>query len=185
MDTITLKKKDVIEIYTKSNKEDKKLLEAIFGEDLFNTPIQERVKTFEDACNELGEEHDFVKAYRNWETNGLNNQPDIESYLKLRIITAALNEGLEPQFTEGEWRYFPYFTLYTQEEFDEMDEEIKNCVVSRSSRYEGADGRVACVDARFSQSNKYTSSGSRLALRSYKLAEYAGKQFLDIYVDFV
>jgi len=51
MDTITLKKKDVIEIYTKSNKEDKKLLEAIFGEDLFNTPIQERVKTFEDACN--------------------------------------------------------------------------------------------------------------------------------------
>lgn len=44
MDTITLKKKDVIEIYTKSNKEDKKLLEAIFGEDLFNTPIQERVK---------------------------------------------------------------------------------------------------------------------------------------------
>ena len=26
--------------------------------------ITERIKTFEDACNELGEEHQYVKAYR-------------------------------------------------------------------------------------------------------------------------
>jgi len=185
MDTITLGKKKVIETYMKANKEDKKLLEAIFGKDLFNNSVQERVKTFEDACNELGEGHDFVRAYRNWETNGLNNQPDIEAYLKLRIIAAALNEGWEPQFTKDEWRYFPYFVFYTQEEIDKMSEETKARVVRRSGDYAVAYGGVAYAYAYSDSSDTYAGSGSRLAFRSRELAEYAGKQFVDICADFV
>lgn len=107
MDTIKLEKKEVIRAYRNANEEGKKLLKSVFGADIFNVSIQDRIKTFQDACDELGEGHPFMQAYRNWEINGLNNQPDIESYLKLRIIAAALNEGWEPKFEEDKWRYYP------------------------------------------------------------------------------
>lgn len=185
MDTIKLEKKEVIRAYRNANEEGKKLLKSVFGADIFNVSIQDRIKTFQDACDELGEGHPFVQAYRNWETNGLNNQPDIEAYLKLRIIAAALNEGWEPKFTEDEWRFFPYFVFYTQEEIDKMSEDTKTRVVRRSSYGAYAGGGVAYAYAYDDSSFTSANSGSRLAFRSRELAEYAGKQFVDIYADFV
>ena len=57
-------------------------------------PVTERIKTFEDACKELGN-HPFVKEYAliNPFTNFYSK--DLIAYLKLRIITAALNEALK------------------------------------------------------------------------------------------
>lgn len=185
MDTIKLEKKEVIRAYGNANEEGKKLLKSVFGTDIFNVSIQDRIKTFQDACDELGEGHPFVQAYRNWETNGLNNQLDIEAYMKLRIIATALNEGWEPQFTEDEWRYFPYFVFYTQEEIDKMNEETKDRVVRRSDGNAHTLGGVVCAYASNDSSGTYANIGSRLALRSRELAEYAGKQFIDIYADFV
>lgn len=85
-------------------------MHKVFGEDTFKPKdIMERVKTFEDACRELGEEHPFVRSYNGY-TNNIHennkNDTDILAYLKLRIICAALNEGWEPQFTEDEWSYY-------------------------------------------------------------------------------
>ena len=75
----------------------------MFGEEIFKSKdITERIKTFEDACNELGIEHPFVRSYNLWMNYGAYNQPDVDAYLKLRIIAAALNEGWEPQFTNFE-----------------------------------------------------------------------------------
>lgn len=155
-----------------------------------NRPVTERIKTFEDACNELGEAHPLVLQYRfnynnedGWNDNGYTS--DFESYLKLRIIAAALNEGWEPQFTEDEWRYFPWFELYTQKEIDEMDEEQKTRVVCRSGSSAGALGGVACAGASRDSSGAYTSIGSRLAFKTRELAEYAGKQFVEIWADYV
>lgn len=89
-----------------------------------NRPVTERIKTFEDACEELGAEHPLVKLWTDYPYIGLNSQSeDVVAYMKLRIICAALNEGWEPQFTEDEWRYFPWFTLYTQQEIENMDED--------------------------------------------------------------
>jgi hypothetical protein len=104
-------------------------MHKVFGEDTFKPKdIMERVKTFEDACRELGEEHPFVRSYNGY-TNNIHennkNDTDILAYLKLRIICAALNEGWEPQFTEDEWRYYPWFWLYTQKEINDMDEDEK------------------------------------------------------------
>lgn len=185
MDTIKLEKKEVIRAYGNANEEGKKLLRSVFGTDIFNVSIQDRIKTFQDACDELGEGHPFVQAYRNWETNGLNNQLDIETYMKLRIIAAALNEGWEPQFTEDEWRYFPYFVFYTQEEIDEMSEDKKAGVVYRYRSHASTDGGVVFADADSGSSYAHAGIGLRLAFRSSELAEYAGKQFIDIYADFV
>lgn len=88
-------------------------------------PVTERIKTFEDACRELGEIHPFVRAYNGYAKNiseENKNDGDVIAYLKLRIITAALNEGWKPTFDEDECRYYPWFYIYTQKEYEELAE---------------------------------------------------------------
>lgn len=146
-----------------------------------NRPVTERVKTFEDAVRELGDEHPFVKEWH----LGDGLSADLEAYLKLRIIAAALNEGWEPKFTTDEYRYFPWFVLYTEEEYNELSDEDKSRVVLRSYYCSHTYGGVAFVYA--DNDSSYTSSnfGSRLAFKNSDLAKYAGKQFIEIYADFV
>lgn len=143
--------------------------------------VMERVKTFKDACNELGIEHD--KWVQDKKDLGL--EADVIAYLKLRIIAAALNEGWKPQFTTDEYRYFPWFYLYTQSEIDEMSEEEKSRVVCRSNGNASASGGVAYANTYNDSSDAYTSIGSRLAFKTRELAEYAGRQFVEIWADYV
>ena len=143
--------------------------------------VMERVKTFKDACNELGIEHD--KWVQDKKDLGL--EADVIAYLKLRIIAAALNEGWKPQFTTDEYRYFPWFYLYTQSEIDEMSEEEKSRVVYRSDSSASAGGGVAYAVTNYDSSFTGTSIGSRLAFKTRELAEYAGRQFVEIWADYV
>lgn len=143
--------------------------------------VMERVKTFKDACNELGIEHD--KWVQDKKDLGL--EADVIAYLKLRIIAAALNEGWKPQFTTDEYRYFPWFYLYTQSEIDEMSEEEKSRVVFRSGNGAHASGGVAYAYTSHVSSNTNTYIGSRLAFKTRELAEYAGRQFVEIWADYV
>ncbi len=143
--------------------------------------VMERVKTFKDACNELGIEHD--KWVQDKKDLGL--EADVIAYLKLRIIAAALNEGWKPQFTTDEYRYFPWFCLYTQSEIDEMSEEDKSRVVFRSVSNALAYGGVAYANTSYDSSYTSTSIGSRLAFKTRELAEYAGRQFVEIWADYV
>lgn len=123
-------------------------MHKVFGEDTFKPKdIMERVKTFEDACRELGEDHPFVSAYTAWiKHEEFDDQEDILAYMKLRIICAALNEGWEPQFTEDEWRYYPWFWLYTQKEINDMDEDEKTdrCLMSTGD-YQTSYAGLACA----------------------------------------
>lgn len=143
--------------------------------------VMERVKTFKDACNELGIEPDEWMQ----DKKELGLEADVIAYLKLRIIAAALNEGWQPQFTEDEYRYFPWFCLYTQSEIDEMSEEDKSRVVYRSGNSAGASGGVACAVAGGDSSYTVAGVGSRLAFKTRELAEYAGRQFVEIWADYV
>lgn len=88
-------------------------------------PITERVKTFEDALKELGEDNPLVKEYWAIVNMDMDLSIDILAVLKLRIIVAALNEGWMPKFTDDEYRYYPWFVFYTQKELGEMDDEDK------------------------------------------------------------
>lgn len=67
-------------------------------------PITERIKTFDDAyewC--LINNTDLCAEYS--ECKFSVSGKDIHAYFKLRIITAALNEGWEPTFSEEEERW--------------------------------------------------------------------------------
>ena len=132
---IDISKRDLLAAYDDADSDGKALLEKLYGKAIFAKDITERVKTFEDALEVLGEVHCFVSEYNTLVNSGLIHSlsPDFVAYLKLRIITAALNEGWEPQFTVDEYRYYPWFDFYTQKEIDEMDEEDRSRVVGRAS----------------------------------------------------
>lgn len=143
--------------------------------------VMERIKTFEDACNELGIDHNEWMQ----DKKELGLEADVIAYLKLRIIAAALNEGWKPQFTTDEYRYFPWFCLYTQSEIDEMNEEDKSRVVYRSHHNANASGGVAWAVTYNDSPSTHTNIGSRLAFKTRELAEYAGRQFVEIWADYV
>lgn len=159
-----------------------KVLEALFGEETFKPKdVTERIKTFEDACKELG-----IEAGK-WlqDRAELGFEPDVIAYMKLRIICAALNEGWIPQFISGERRYYPWFWLYTEQEIQDMDEEEK---IDRHLTPTG-DYRTGYAGFAYALSNHTPSGasahfGSRLCLKSAALAVYCGKQFIDIWADF-
>lgn len=154
-----------------------------------NRPVTERIKTFEDACYELGEENVLVQAYRTAEFNTSGNQNDVSdvvAYLKLRVIAEALNEGWKPQFTTDEYRYYPWFYIYEQEEIYDIDEEKKKSLWlfgGYSSRYSNCGLSCALSAASWSPSHSVVSA--RLAVKSEALAIYFGKQFIDIWSDYV
>ena len=155
-------------------------------------PVTERIKTFEDACRELGEEHPLIQAYRQIleiatcedymkETFGV----DMVAYLKLRIICAAINEGWEPKFTEDEWRYYPWFYLYTQQELDDMDDDEKQeRHMIDTGDYETEYCGFGSARSTSVPSTTDADVGSRLCLKNSELATYCGKQFISIWADF-
>jgi hypothetical protein len=158
-----------------------------------NRPITERVQTFEDACEILGDRHPLVRqwVYAHTEINTHTAKEDCASYadlfayMKLRIITTALNEGWEPQFTEDEYRYYPWLYLYTEEELAKLNDEMKK----RGVRFGGNAGNGAYAGLVYAYSDRAPATvlatlGSRLCFKTSELAKYAGKQFADIYIDF-
>lgn len=149
--------------------------------------VTERIKTFADACKELGKDHPFVKAYDGYVDHIHQTELDdwdLLAYLRLRIITAALNEGWEPQFTKGERRWYCWYDLITKEQYDKLSADEKCRVVGRGGFNAYAHSGFVFSSAGHASSYSLTYSGSRLAFKSEKLAAYAGRQFAEIYADF-
>lgn len=147
--------------------------------------ITERVKTFEDALETLGDEHPLVKEYWGVVRVDLDITQDLIAYLKLRIIVAALNEGWEPKFEKDEYLYFPWFHLYTKEQYDELDDEEKGCCFLRSGSSTFASYGFVNSYAVYDATSSLSSYGSRLAFRTCELADYAGRQFTEEWADFM
>lgn len=137
----------------------------------------------------LGDEHPSVKAWRSLKYGYSVSDTDPETadliaYAVLRVITDALNEGWRPQFTKGERRWYAWFGLVTPDEIEEMNEEDKCGVVGRASYGTHAYGGLVYSGAHNVSSYSYTYYGSRLAFKNEELAEYAAKQFGELYAEF-
>lgn len=183
---LEISRENAIAAYDNTDARGRELLENLFGKDIFvKKDITERVKTFEDAREALGDEHPLVKEYWGVVNVDLDITQDLIAYLKLRIITAALNEGWEPQFTEDECRHYPWFEFFTQSELNEMSGDDKSRVVGRASSSSDALGGLACAGAYFATSYSGGNYGSRLAFKTRELAKYAGRQFVELYADFI
>lgn len=114
-------------------------------------PITDRIKTYEDACNDQD-----IKPLDLSHFSFLpkSDQKSSFAHHQLIIIAKALNEGhIFNWSNSSEYKYYPYFKM-------------------AGFGFSGAN----CNDwyAR-------TTVGSRLCFKTRELAEYAGKQFENIY----
>ena len=173
--------------YNNTDANGRELLEHLFGKDMFQPKdIRDRIKTFDDAFHALGDKHELVKDYKNLIVCYCLPK-DIIAYAKLRIIAEALNWGWKPTFDDGEHRYYPRFYIYTKKEYEELDEdEKKECrIVGRSNIKLNANcGNIYAIEVCVSPYS-VSSIGYHIALKTSELAKYCGKQFIDIWADFL
>ncbi len=152
METLQTEKKEAFKIYHSTSAEGKALMINLFGEKVFSQKITDRIKTFEDACEFVGD-----NPYDPRFTTG---DPDDIAYQKLKVIILALNEKWIPNWNNSsQHKWTPWFYMNYP-----------------GFRFYGSDGWCTFADS---------SGGSRLVLRSEELANYAGKQFLEIYKSFL
>ena len=161
-------------------------------------PITERVKSYEDACKVLGRTpFDFSRLVlaqlpadgddkAGWMPISLEKH--LIAYMKLCTIAEALNEGWIPQFTTDEYRYYPWFYLYTEEELADKSEEWKKehaLWLFGGSSVNGANCGLAYAYSYYAWSYSSSSVSARLAVKTEELAIYFGKQFVEIWADYV
>lgn len=91
-------------IYPGADANLKKILEESFGASFFSQKITDRIKTFEDACKEIGiSPADILHC---------DDTTDERAYKQLKIIAKALNQGWIPDWNSStEHKYYPYFNM--------------------------------------------------------------------------
>lgn len=166
-----------------------KLVDAEEEQKKDERPITERVKTFEDACKELGEDHKLVQQYRAIEGTTLMDSIDVVAYFKLRIITAALNEGWVPQFTEDEERWYPYLVLWFKGELEDKSDEWKDernlqVPVVVGGATSGSPVGVSALTSSNDVSYSLPTCGSALVFRKSEIARFAGQQFTELWANY-
>lgn len=174
MESIVLNKQNVEAAYKVADENMKVVLTALFGESAVKPvrpeDVRERVKSYEDACKELG-----LPVVTDWE----NMTPDEVAYIKLKTIVRALNEGWVPDWEDSDqYKYWVWFNMSDLNEWYSR-------VVARSCDYSYSYGGVAC--AYCSNTSTYTSSfcGSRLAFRTRDLAIYCGNTFASLWAEYL
>lgn len=185
---IDFTQEQLVAFYRSTSADGRKAVKEALGEKFSEIlPATERVKTYEDAVNELGEDNPIVVAAStaSWLFPEAVNK-DLVAYMKMRVIVAALNDGWEPQFVPGEQRWYPWYELISKEDYEAMseDEKQERRCVGRSIYSAYAYGGLVFSFAFNASSFSVAYSGSRLAFKSEELAKYAGKQFAELFADF-
>lgn len=156
MKTLQIEESKARSIYKTASSELKIMLEDTFGKEFFSQKVTERIKTYEDACVELGITP-IDESIRS--SNGFTK--DEIAYRKIKTITEALNEGWVPDWTdENQKKWFPYF--------------YPNYSSGFVFNYTDYDCSLTTA-----------ANGLRLCFKSDELATYAGKQFVELYKEFI
>ena len=164
------------------------ILTALFGKQKPDYTDYHNIKTYEDACEALGIKpvSRLLIEYGDGQKEEVIDIAHI-AYVKLSTIARALNNDPEfPRFTENEYRWFPWYYLYSQEEIDDMDEEKrKGLVFWGGLAHYGAYCGLASAYSYYAWSSSIAIVGSRLAVKSEEIAKYFGNQFKELWRDFL
>ena len=172
------------------DEEDGQAVSALIDE-ADNRPVTERIKTFGDALRELEKRAKSNEGIALMPADFESNECNIKTkgtlaYMKLCIIAAALNEGWEPPLTINKIRYYPGFFIYTQDEIDNMDEEEKkSLVLCGGPAYLGKLFGLGYSHPYINSTYDFAALPARLYVKSEELADYFGKQFIDIWADLI
>lgn len=136
-----------------------------------------KIKTFNDAVALLGEEgrssRDLFSVY-DLTTQMTNPPKDVVAFLKLRIIAAALNDGLDPNAILG--AYAPAFMVFNERKAITLRDPESYMITT--DKKTGARLYFCLIGSGPAEN---TSCG--ITLLSSDLAYYCGKQFIDIWAD--
>jgi hypothetical protein len=156
-ETLKLEKSKALRLFRNASEELKAILIDAFGKECFSGKITDRIKTFEDAYREADvmTQLEYTREYHK------SLSTDTVAYLKRKLIAKVLRGDWEPDWTDSNQRkWWPYFVWLAGSGFDFSD-----------STYDGD----------FSD----TAVGSRLCFPTEELANYFGRQFIDLHREFL
>ncbi len=123
--------------------------------------ITEKIKSFEDACKYLGINPNDLPAV---DMLPEKDRKSIIAFYKLTVIIRALNEGWEPDWSN--WNELKYYNWFYVEKGKDP----------RSSGFRCGDTHYAFT---------ITDTGSRICFKNKELAQYAAKQFKELYREYL
>lgn len=145
--------------------------------------IMEKVTAYYDACKILEIENFLDEPNPIMNMMGIDYEipKNVIAMMKLETIIEALNEGwVAAENINDQW-WFPWFYR-----FDKCTESKYNGFISAKSYSDSGMNRgVAFAYPDHDLSRMYSFYGSRLALKSSELAEYCGKQFIQLWADYL
>ena len=148
--------------------------------------ITDKIKTFQDACDALGIGSQKALPELLQPDYASIVPPHIVALLKLEIITKALNEGWQWIPDRDTMTFWPWFWLYTNNEIESMSDMEKEKIGLISAKdVSGYYSGLGYADSNTAWSYSYAHIGSRLAYKSEELAKYSGRQFIDIWKDYL
>lgn len=144
-------------------------------ESMNNTFDYRSIKTFEDACKHLGINADEINRKYQF-------LPDhIISFIKLEIITKALNNGWRNALDCNEYSYYNWCYTLTDKEAEKFD--WNGRVKIHYQRPDGTAG-LGFAHSTYGWLNSYSSLGSRLAYRTREIAWYSLNTFTMLWESF-
>ena len=193
---ITINKEKVAEVYQNASAETREALIALFGDESNfidkpkpNLDDYTTIKTYEDACEALGEEPLPYEPNPIMTLYGIDYEvpPHIIALMKLETISRALwgkDWMPEPDASGSKLFYYPVFALYTKYEIDNMDEDGRGAFLSASAPY-GASACFGCLYTVGRSSSAGADNGFRLCQETREKALYLGKQFLELWAEYL
>lgn len=152
------------------------------------------IKTYEDACEALG-----ISPISTTEDDDDNDvvQTDTEHYVfpkhlvalyKLETISKALWGKWQPKpdAKGGEYYYYPWFALWTDEEIKrEADDFKKKGALLAAAAYLGSGAGFGYLIAHGRSSVADAGLGFRLCQETEEKAMYFGRQFIDLWAEYL
>lgn len=140
--------------FKEADEKGKTLLTNMFGKEVFSQKITDRIKSFEDACAEIGEDPIELLPYKNPKTK---RQFAANDAMRLDVIAEALRGDFEADWSNSiqrKWRcWFEH-----------------NGTTGFGFSGSGCDYSVT-----------FTRVGSRLCMPTEELSNYFGTQFIEIH----
>ena len=182
MKTIEVTEKEVKAAFDVAKTEEmKNVLKALFCKDEEGKPNLDdytSIKTYEDACKALGE-----PVFEEPE----DMPKHIVALMKLETISRALwgRTWMPSPDAEGsKWFYYPVFALYTKSEIENMDEDERGGLLSAYASV-GAIAGFGCLNTHNRSSSAHARNGFRLCQEDSEKAKYFGKQFLELWAEYL
>lgn len=170
--------------YSVADEATRKVLDALCGKSNRPTPTlsdYKSIRTYEDACEALGESVDVETLTE----AGVPNH--IIALMKLELVCKALWGGennCTPMADGSKYWWYPVMALWTSGEIASMSDEQRGALLSAAANG-GAGAGFGDLSACYRSPYAHAHGGFRLCLDTEEKAEYFGRQFVELWAEYL